>query len=149
MRVIVAGATYPEFRAERPVWSFAVGEFVVPDAPVPEITGIPPACFGEGSKLTMLENVSGEAVGLGCRGAFRVGEKVHVAMCLFERLRNVAFYEKLPPQEHFGDGRSEGMPDRDASRIGQLERQASSIHERPAIECPDRHGAVVVERSQD
>src|SRR5262245_28274617 len=87
-------------------------------------------------ELVLTNDVCGEAIGVRCCLSLCVGEDVHFAMGLLERLADFMFFEPFSPGQDLAGRRIVGMPNRHASIVGKsFDRLALLIHQ--AVLRPD------------
>src|ERR671916_712090 len=68
-------------------------------------------------ELVLPDNVSRETVGVDPRGVLRVGEQVHLPVCLLERLADLQLCQPVPPPQHLRGRLVYGMPQLHAGRV--------------------------------
>src|SRR5262249_7615103 len=99
-------------------------------APVPAAIGraIPAARLAERAEAVLIDDVRGEAVGIGVRRAFRVGEHIDFAVRLLERLADVELGQALAPGQHLRGARLHRVPEPHARVLTDAgERSAGDI----------------------
>ena len=133
----------PKLRLQIPERQFecrSVGRVPIPLQPV-----APASALTKGRELVLANDVCGKSIGICGRLSLGIGEDVHFAMGLLERLSDFVRFEPFSPGQDMGGGSILGMPNRHAGLIGQVrERLALLIHKavfgpdavrRPGFQC--------------
>jgi hypothetical protein len=104
--------------------------------PVPLQLVAPATPLTKSRELVLANDVCGEAIGVRCCLSLRIGEEVHFAMGLLERLADFMFFKPFSPGQDLAGGRIVGMPNRHAGIVGKsFDRLALLIHQ--AVSRPD------------
>ena len=89
----------PEFDLELAL-GHALERPAVAGVPAAEGRARPAARLAQGAEAALLDDMAGEAVRVGVRGALGVGQHIDLAVRLLERLRDPELHEALAPCEH-------------------------------------------------